>query len=404
MPYFFYKAKNLEGQTDSGVLQASDEHELAQTLKKQDKFLIWSEIENKKPKRKPSLASFFKKISILDKIIFTRNLEVMISAGVPIPKALDVLTVQAQSQKFKKIIQEIKADIVKGKSFSSALKKHTSVFPEIFSNMIVAGEESGSMTESLKVLTEQMEKEYELKSKIKGALIYPIVIISAMAGIGILMMIIVVPMIANTFEELEVELPIATKIVIALGMFISNYWYLFFGIIILSIFLIKAFLKTNKGKIIGDKILFKLPIISGLIQKANLAYICRTLSSLISSGVSLVKSLDLIFLSVNNVFYKKAIKQAQNDVQKGIKLADSLAKNNTIFSSLVVQMIQVGEETGETSSLLKKLAEFYEQETANITKNLSTLIEPILMLLIGVAIGFFAVSIIQPIYSMLGAI
>ncbi len=404
MPYFFYKAKNLQGQTDSGVLEAKDENELAKILKKQEKFLIWSEPEEKKLKKKPKFGSFFKKVSILEKIMFTKNLEVMISAGVPLPKALDVLTAQSDSQSFKKVIQSLKTDTLKGKTFSSALKKHPSVFPKIFSNMIIAGEESGSMTESLSVLTEQMEKEYDLKNKIKSALMYPIVIVSAMIGIGSLMMIIVIPMIADTFEDLGVELPLATRLIISMGTFTANYWYLVFGLLGMFVLLLKFFFKTKKGQFARDKTLFKIPKISNLIKKVNLTYICRSLSSLIVSGVSLVKALELISLSINNVFYKKALIQAQLDVQKGIKLADSLKKNNYIFPTLLIQMVQVGEETGETASLLKKIAEFYEQETANVTKNLSTLIEPVLMLIIGAAVGFFAVSIIQPIYSMLGAV
>ncbi len=408
MPYFLYKAQTSDNQTESGTIEAENEDQLAQKLKAEGKFLIWFESQNKK--KIIDIKAFFGKIPILgripflEKIMFTRNLEVMISAGVSLPKALDVLTAQSDSAKFKKVIQVLKQDVVKGKSLSYALQQHPNVFPDFFSNMIIAGEESGSVTTSLKNLTEQMEKEYDLKSKIKSALVYPIVIISAMIGIGFLMMIMVVPMIADTFNQLDVELPLATRIIMGLGLFIAGYWYIIILAAIVLAFLMIKFLKTKIGKVIKYNILLKLPIVSGLIKKINLAYICRSLSSLISSGVSLTKSLDLIYLSVNNIFYKKAIKETASDIQKGIKLGDALAKHDKIFSSLAIQMIQVGEETGETASLLKKLAEFYEEETASITKNLSTLIEPFLMLIIGGAVGFFAVSIIQPIYSMLGSI
>ncbi len=399
MPFFFYKAKTIEGETESGAMEAKDEQVLARSLRKEGKFLVWSGTEKKRSKKNP--LSFFKKISMLEKIMFTRNLGVMISAGVSLPKALDVLTAQAQLAKFKKIIQKIKEDVVKEESLSSSLKKHPVVFPSLFSNMILAGEESGSLVESLNVLTEQMEKQHDLKSKIKSALMYPIVIIVAMIGIGILMMVMVVPMIAETFEQLEVELPLATRGVMASGVLIANYWFLFLFFLLIFAFLMRFLLKREKGKIIKDKLFLKIPVVSNLIKKKNLAYICRTLGSLISSGVSLIKSLQLVSLSINNFFYKKAIEEAIEEVQKGTKLAESLEKHEYLFSSLVVQMIQVGEETGETASLLNKLAEFYEQETVNITKNLSTLIEPILMLIIGAAVGFFAISIIQPIYSML---
>ncbi len=404
MPRFFYKAKNDKGKTEAGTLEVADERALAKTLKEQGRFLIWAEPEEKALKKKVKIASYFKRISLVDKIMFTRNLQVMVSAGVPIPKALDILTSQAESQKFKKIIQDLKNSIVKGEKLSFALKKHPSVFPSLFSNMILAGEESGSMVDSLAVLTEQMEKEYDLKNKIKGALIYPIIIVSAMLGIGSLMMIMVIPMIADTFEQLEVDLPLTTRIIIAVGVFFANYWYLFFLFLVVFVLTLRAVFKTKKGKSVKDKLLLKTPIISGLIKKINLAYFCRTLSSLIASGVSMVKALDLVSLSINNVFYKEAIQKSKKEIQKGTKLAESLDRNDDIFPILVVQMIQVGEETGETVSLLRKLAEFYEEESANITKNMSTLIEPVLMLIIGAAVAFFAVSIIQPIYSMLGAI
>jgi len=225
-----------------------------------------------------------------------------------------------------------------------------------------------------------------------------------MIGIGVLMLIIVVPKLAEVFSELNVELPFTTRVVIGVGEFLGKFWYFIpFGFLVL-IFLLKIFSKTKVGKFIFSTIFLKIPIVSPIVKKINSAHTVRTLSSLIAAGVPIVRSLEIVSGSLGNIYYKKALTEAAEKVKKGAKLAEVLKKYKDIYPNLVFQMIEVGEETGETSNILKKLAEFYEEEVANATQNLSAVIEPVLMLIIGAVVGFFAISMIQPIYSMMQTI
>ncbi len=336
--------------------------------------------------------------------MFTRNLQVMISAGVPLPRSLNILATQAKNKKFKKALLAVIEEVMKGKGFSESLKEYPEIFPELFVSMIKVGEEAGTLEEVLKNLTYQMEREHDLRSKIMGAMIYPAVIITAMVGIGALMLIMVVPRLAETFSELEIPLPVTTQFVIGLGNFLATKWFLLPFIIFPLFFLLRMILRTKRGKRIFDGILLRLPVISPIVKKTNSAQTVRTLSSLITSGVPIVQALKIISGALGNVYFQEAMGKAMEEVRKGRKLSEALKPYQNLYPSLVLQMIEVGEETGQTSDILAKLADFFEEEVTSATKNLSALVEPLLMLLIGAAVGFFAISMIQPMYSMLGAI
>jgi type IV pilus assembly protein PilC len=249
-----------------------------------------------------------------------------------------------------------------------------------------------------------MEREYTLKSKIKEALLYPTVIIAAMTGIGVMMLIVVVPKLAQTFEELELELPLTTQVVIGLGTFLVEKWYLAILILIILIFSFQIALKRKKGKKIFDGLFLRIPIIAPIVKKTNAAYTVRTLSSLITAGVPLVRALEIVANTLSNYYFKAAISQSINKVKKGEKLSQALRPYQNLYPSTVIQMIEVGEETGETSTVLEKLGDFFEEEVTNATKNLTAIIEPVLMLIIGGVVGFFAVSMVQPMYSMLSGL
>jgi type IV pilus assembly protein PilC len=225
-----------------------------------------------------------------------------------------------------------------------------------------------------------------------------------MVGIGILMLVLVIPKLAQTFTELGVELPLTTRIVIFLGTFLAQKWYLFLLIIIIVLFLFRMALKSNRGKKILASFALKIPIISTLVKKTNTAIFARNISSLIMAGVSIVRSLEIISTTLGNLYFKEAVKETAEKVRKGEKMAQALKSYQNLFPSLVLEMIEIGEETGETSSILAKLADFYEEEVAVTTKNLSAVVEPFLMILIGATVAFFAISMIQPMYSMLQAI
>ena len=405
MPHYSYIAKTLEGEPRSGTMEAKNERELAKILRQEGCILIKTNLEEEGLKKGLSISiPFIGWIPLTEKIMFARNLGVMISAGVSLPRALNILAVQSKNKKFKKAIFKIKEEIIQGKSFSETLEKYPDIFSELFCSMLKVGEETGTMEDVLKVLTGQMEKEHEIRAKIKGAMIYPAVIILAMLGIGIVMLIMVVPKLASVFSELNVELPLTTKMVIYIGNFLAKFWYTVpFGALVLVV-LLKMVPKTKLGKLVFDTLVLKLPIISPIIKKTYSAHTVRTLSSLIIAGVPIVRSLEIVSNSLENLYYKKAIAEAAGQVRKGGKLAEALKGREALYPNLVFQMLEVGEETGETADILKKLAEFYEEEVANVTKNLSAVIEPVLMLIIGAVVGFFAISMIQPIYSMMGTL
>ncbi len=405
MPRYSYLAKTLKGEPRSGTLSAKNEHELAKILRKEGSILIKATPEEKEHKKKFLITvPFFGWVSLTEKIMFTRNLRVMIAAGVSLPRTLRILANQTKNKKFRKTLLEIREEIIKGKTFSDSLTRYPDIFSELFISMVKVGEETGTLEEVLRVLTQQMEKEHEIKSKIKGAMIYPAVIIFAMACIGILMLIVVVPKLARVFAELEIELPITTKLVIGAGVFLSKFWFLLPLGILIFLFLLRVILKTKAGKLVFDTLVLKIPIIAPIIKKTNSAHTVRTLSSLIAAGVPIVRSLEIVSGTLSNVHYKKAISEAVEEVKKGAKLAGVLKRYENIYPTLVIQMIEVGEETGKTSDVLEKLAEFFEEEVANATKNLSAVIEPVLMLIVGAVVGFFAISMIQPMYSMMEAL
>ncbi|KPJ55054.1 hypothetical protein AMJ47_02075 [Parcubacteria bacterium DG_72] len=405
MPKYFYQAKTLKGDLRSGALEAKDEKDLAVILRKEGCLLIKAETEKEKKKFTiPLVIPFLRKVSLSDKLMFTRNLRVMVAAGVSLPRSLKILSEQSKNKRFKKALLTTRDDIIRGQSFSDALAKHKSIFSELFVSMIKVGEETGTMEEVLGVLSRQIEKDYQLRSKIKSAMVYPAVIILAMISIGTLMLIVVIPKLADVFKDLGVDLPLTTRILIAIGSFMAEFWYTLPVIVIVFVLAGRFFLKTKYGKVFINTISLKTPLISPITKKTNAAYTIRTLSSLIKAGVPIVRSLEIVSNSLTNIYYKRATKDCSERVKKGAKLAESLSDYKDIYPSLVIQMIEVGEETGETSEILEKLAEFFEEEVANATKNISAVIEPILMLLIGVAVAFFAISMIQPIYGMIQTI
>jgi type IV pilus assembly protein PilC len=404
MPTYFYTAKSFEGEMKSGTLEAKDEYQLARILKREGYILISADLEEKERKRKFEIPFFSKGVSLKEKLMFIRNLKVMLSAGISLPQALNSLAEQIKNRKFKETLLKIKEEIIKGKSFSETISKYPNIFPEFFVSMIRVGEIGGTLEESLEILIRQLEREYELKSKIKGAMIYPAVIVCAMILVGFLMLVMVVPKLSQTFEELKIELPPTTKLVIALGNFSKNYWYFLILIILVFLLLFRSFLRTKVGKKLFDKFSLKIPIFSPLVKKINSAYTVRTLGSLIASGVPIVEALKVTSRTLGNFYYKGALKEAAEKVKKGAKLSETLKPYQNIYSLLVIQMIRVGEETGQTSEILAKLAEFFEEEVTTATKNLTAIIEPLLLIVIGVVVGFFAISMIQPMYSMLGGL
>ena len=406
MAIYSYTAKSFNGQNKAGTIETENEKTLAHILRQEGYILIKAQLAQTSPKKKGSVDLFanFRKVSLVDKIFFTRNLQIMITAGMPLPKALRVLSEQTQNKKFEKAIKDIENEVIKGQTLSDSLSRHRNIFQDLFISMIKVGEESGTIEKVLKNLTYQMEREKELVSKVKGAMTYPLVILVLMVLIGIAMMVIVVPKLMSVFKEMNVELPATTRFIMGMGGFFSKYWYGLFIVFGLGYLAKRGLSKSKSFKKNIDGLILRVPVISEIIKKINTATTARTLGSLIDAGVPIVKSLEIVADTMGNYYYNEAILKSAREVQKGKKLSDSLNPYQNIYPSIMIQMIAIGEETGDTSGILTKIADFYEEEVSNITKNLSSIVEPVLMVIIGVAVGFFAISMLQPMYSMMGSI
>jgi type IV pilus assembly protein PilC len=408
MPSYIYTAKNKKGETEEGHLEAKSQPVLAFKLRKKGLTLISAEKAGQKSfKDYFSLKQLSKKLSTVsleDKMLFSRHLSIMLKAGLSLSESLQVLAKQASNPKFRKIVGNIEESVRRGKSFSESLAEYSKVFDSLYTNMIKVGEEGGSLSKTLNILAKQMKKDHELISRVKGAMMYPAVIVIAMIGIGIMMMIVVVPKLTGTFEEMGMDLPVTTQIVISISDFLKNYWYIFILGVVGLIVLIHFLLKNKKIKKTIQGIYLKLPIFGPLVKKINAARFARTTSSLIESGVSIVKTLKISAGTLGNLHFKDSLISASKEVQKGKELSACLSKYENVYNPMIIQMIKVGEETGAISDILGHLAGFYEEEVDNTTKNLSSIIEPVLMVAIGGAVGFFAVSMLQPMYSMMGGL
>jgi len=400
MASYLYRAKSLGGEERSGTIEAKDQYQLAGILRGQGLILIKAEIQKKNSKFKKFNFSISFGVPLSEKMFFTRNMQVMVSAGLSIPRAIDIISLQVKNSTFKNALLSVKEQVSRGQKFSDAVAVFPKIFPDIFQSMVRVGEETGTLEEVLKTLSLQMERSYDLQSKIKGAMTYPIVIMSVMLLIGTLMLVTVVPQLSKVFSDMGADLPMSTKIIIAIGDFMAKKWYLALGLAAISAFSVVYFLKTAIGKKFADTFLLKAPIISPIIKNINSAYTVRNLSSLASAGVPLPRSLEITAGTLGNGYYKKALLTAAEKVRKGEKLSDVLKNYADIYPQTVIQMIAVGEETGETSTILAKLADFFEESVSEATKNISSIIEPIMILIIGGAIGFFAVSIMQPIQDI----
>ncbi|MEA1937057.1 MAG: type II secretion system F family protein [Patescibacteria group bacterium] len=406
MPQFSYKAVGVDKKIKYGKLLATDKGDLLRKLSKLGLTLLSSEeksVQNKKAINQDiNISKILKRVSVVDKMLFTRHLGVMLKAGLSFSRALTVLSEQTNNAYFKEILEGIKKDVQRGNSLAKSLEKHPKVFDGLFVNMIRVGEASGNLEEVLDILSLQLKKSHELTSKVKGAMMYPAVIVFAMVVIGVLMMIFVIPTLLNIFKDMEVELPATTKAIIFISDAFQNQGiFILLGVIILSA-LFSWTIKTAKGKKAFDCFLLRLPAIGKIISKINMARFSRTLSSMVSSGVSIVNALEIISGTLGNTYYKESVKSACAEMQKGVALSEVIGRYDKLYYPLMTHMIEVGEETGTLEDTLKQVAEFYEEEIDQITSNLSSIIEPVLMLVIGGAVGFFAVSMIQPMYGIMG--
>ncbi len=401
---FKYKIQNKNNEIIEGISESPDKFTLAREFR--DKGNTPISIEDIKLEKKglSMNINILNRVSLEKKINFTNNLSGMLSAGLSVNRALAILVKQLEGSYFGTVLKGIEEDIGKGNSLSEAMKKYSKVFSGIFIPMVHAGEESGNLPQTLKEVGASLKKSYDLNKKIKGAMTYPSIILVVMLGIGTFMMIYVVPNLTKTFKDVGSKLPGSTQFIIWLSDTISHNIFLFLFSIIGFILLFIFLMKIKSISRFFDKLILYIPIIGNIVKEVNTARTARTLSSLLLSGVNMSNSLSITEEILQNAHYKELIHNSISSIEKGVTLSASFKENTFLYPVMMGEMIEVGEETGNLSKMLLDVAIFYENEVDNKTKDLSTVIEPFLMVFIGLAVGFFAVSMIQPMYSVMNNI
>lgn len=410
MAIFSYKAIRKDGTTYNGSLETTDRYNLYKLLKDKGDMVV--EVEDHGSSGSTSwMKSFSEKFETMtghvgaqEKINFAKNLGAMISAGLSLSRALSVQEKQIRNKKFKQVVHELNDEISRGKSLSEGMKLFPNIFSDLFTSMVGAGEESGGLSEALRIVALQMDNSNRLTKKIRGAMIYPAVIVTVIFIIAILMFVFVIPGITGTFKEMKVALPWSTQIIIGLSDFMKNNSILFIVILGAVVTGVYLWARTAAGKKTLDYAFLRVPVISTLVKETNSARTTRTLSSLLSAGVPIGEALRISGEVVQNFYYRQIISQAHEAIGRGEPMSGTFSKAEKLYPVFVGEMMNVGEETGKMSEMLMGVATYYENEVEQKTKDMSTIIEPILMVFIGGAVGFFAIAMITPIYSLMDTI
>jgi type IV pilus assembly protein PilC len=402
MPTFRYVASNAQNKPVSGTIDASDKSAAITALSNQNLRPISIKEGGKAPSS--SFGRFFKgnKVKSDDIVIFTRQLSAMVGAGVPLLRALTSLEQHTDSQGLKNALVAVKKDVQDGAPLADALEKHPRIFSDVYVNMVRAGEAAGILDEILKRLALQQEKNSAIRKKVKSAMTYPmvLVVITVLAFFGL--MIFVIPQIGNILTDLggpEAQLPALTLAMLAISGFMTSYWYIILPVFVGLVFLGLRYLRTPRGKAQLHRFVLKVPVLKGVIQKVAIARFAQTFSALMSAGVAVLEALDVTARSVGNIVYEEALKKAAEEVKNGATLS-SVIERNPLFPAIVSQMLAVGEETGQTDTVLIKVADFYQEEVDLAIDGVSALIEPVMIVFMGAMVGLIAASVMLPIAGL----
>lgn len=394
-----YKAVTKTGGIVRGVIEAKDIKEAARYLRSRNFLPI-----SISPISETLLSlPFFYKTKTGDLIFFTRQLSSMLISGLTLMQALNVLKDQIPNQAMSDIVREVIVDVEEGRSLSMAISKYPKTFSGIYVSIIKASESAGLLDKALSRLADNLEKQQRLKSTIKSALMYPIIIVIGMAVVVFIMMVFVIPQLNNLYKGLNVELPLPTKIIIGISSFFVTFWPFIFGFIILLIFLYLRWHRTENGKLVLDNLILKVPIFGKIIKDTIITEFSRTLGLLIGAGTLVVESLNQTSNTTGNIHYKNAIVGVSKRVERGISVGDAMSVY-TLFPPMLVEMVRIGEKTGKVDESLLRVSEYYEREVDYRVKNLTTLLEPVIIVALGIGVAFLIISIITPIYKLTSAL
>jgi type IV pilus assembly protein PilC len=397
MPFYSYKAFTTDGKETRGIVESPSEDQAVRLLK--EKQLVVASLTQTGDSPFAGVLARLQRVGFSDIVNFTRQLSTMITAGLSLPQALSILREQTTNPEFAKVLLDIEHQIVGGGNLADALSKYPTHFSSIYVSLIRAGESSGLLDKVLTRLAETMESQREFNSKVQGAMIYPVIIIVGMIIVSGVMMVVVVPKLTELYKDFGISLPMTTQILITVSNFVIRFWWLLiFGAIGGGI-LFRKWKKTPVGERIVDTYVLKVPIFGNLQKKIILVEFTRTLSMLLSAGIHILDALKTLKNSLGNVLYRDAIEDIGKKVEKGFTLGDTF-KSHKEFPPIVSQMMKVGEETGKMDDTLLKLSVYFQSETENLVKGLTTAIEPIIMVFLGVGVGFIVISVITPIYNL----
>ncbi len=397
---FAYTAKDERaGKVVKGKISADNEMAAANILNSKQLFPI--KIVPASSQNVFGNITLFNKVSGKSRVIFTRQLATLVKAGLPITQALNTSIEQVNDKNFKSILEKIAASVEGGTSLADSFAQYPSIFNHVYVSLVHAGEESGTLDQTLLRLADQQENEQQIISKIRGALIYPALVLVTIIAVLAFMLVSVMPQISSLYTELKKPLPIVSQITLSVSQFTIHYWWLTLILLVAAIFGVRAYIRSPNGRRAWDKLKMNVPVLGTLFRKMYMARFTRTLGSLVNSGVPLLEALNISAESINNVVLADIVQKAAQDVRTGKSLSGALEKNE-YFLKLVPQMIKVGEESGTLGDMLDKVATFYEDEVDQAVKNISTIIEPVLMIVLGLMVGFIIIAILYPVYSLVG--
>lgn len=398
---YSYQARDKEGALKTGIVEAKNETEANEVLQ-QHGLIVIKVLPGKKIDLFGSI-SLWERVSMKELVLFSRQLSTLINAKVPIIQSLMILHEQVSSNKLRTIITEVAERVKSGDSLSTAMAVYPTVFSGLYINLLRAGELSGTLDESFAYLANQLEKDYDLRSKVIGALTYPAFIVSTLFVVGFLMFIYVLPPLIEVLTEAAVDLPFTTVILVNITNFIQAFWWIIILLLVSVLIGFRFYSQTYSGRHMIDYVKINIPLFGKLFEKIYMARFSRNLSTLLAGGIPIVKALDSVADIVGNQVYRDIILEAANQVRNGKSVASSLIANPE-FPPIVAQMTEVGENTGKLYEILDKLALFYEKEVDNVLKTLTTLIEPIVMILIGAAVAVMVAGILLPMYNLASAV
>ncbi|MDD5527504.1 MAG: type II secretion system F family protein [Patescibacteria group bacterium] len=401
MPIYRYDAINAQGKKVNGLLNAYNRRAANERL--EELTLTDISLKDKTDSLELKLTTFFQPVKTRDLVVFSRQFSVMISANLALVQSLRIAAEQTTNVSLKMNISEIAYEVEGGSTLSAAMIKRPKIFTAFYTNVVKSGETSGRLDEVLNYLADEMEKDYDMTSKIKGAMIYPAFVLVGLVAVGILMMVVVVPQLTSILKETGGTLPLSTRIVMAISSFMIAYWWLLVILLIVTAILIRVFLNTEAGKRVFDLIKLKLPVFGNLFQLIYIVRFTRSMNTLIVGGVTISKSLEVVAGVVGNTVYKDLIDKSRRSVEEGGSLAKVFLASDTV-PKMVPQMIVVGEKTGKLDLVFRKVTDFYAREIQNILANLVALLEPSIMVVMGVAVGVMVAAIIMPMYNLAGQI